>query len=93
MRFPNVEVKRKIGTMVYYYLPKNEIIIIDPGYEGGDIHIYEKIKKINAIQLQKTLEKYLNGDELSNINIIQIKEINDKSLKPEILKTKGNRRE
>lgn len=65
-----LKLKKKIGTMVYYYIPKNEIIIIDPGYEGGDIHIYEKIKKFNAIQLQKTLKGYLNGNELSSMAYI-----------------------
>lgn len=82
MRFPNVKIKRKIGTMTYYWLRKQEIIIIDPGYEFGDIHVFKKIQTTHSDNLPQVLEKYLDGDELDVV--LDVKEIG-KDIKSQIL--------
>ncbi len=72
--------------MTYYYLRKNNVIIIDPGYEGGDIHVYKKIKTLKSMRLPEILEEYLKTEELSNPSFIEIKKIGEESIKSQILK-------
>lgn len=84
MRFPDVNINRKIGKQTYYYLPQVKKIIIDPGYEGGDIHIYQYEKSDSASNLKHTLESLLGNQELELSSNLQVKEIGHE-IKSEIL--------
>lgn len=66
MRFPNIRVNRIIGKKLCYWLPENKMIIIDHGYQGGDVHIYRYFKSINANNLRAFLEDQLNTCDLSS---------------------------
>lgn len=88
MRFPNVKINRKIGIPTLYFSSKYKFLISDPGYEFGDIYLYELKEKRHSDDLYDILEEYLNGEELENFNIIEIKEVKENSIKSEILKTK-----
>ncbi len=86
MRFPNVNVKRKIGMQSCFYSIKYKFLIIDPGYEEGDIYLYELKERRNSGDLRVILEEYLNGDELDNPKVIEIKEFKEKNIKFKVLK-------
>ncbi len=43
---------------------KNKFLILDPGYAGGDIHIYEMKATISADRLEEFLRKELGNEEL-----------------------------
>ena len=88
MRFPNIKVKRIIGKKLCYWLPENNIIIIDHGYQGGDIHIYKHVKSIKADKLKDILADELNNSDLStqsNLDLFEL--IRNEELKPEIFQT------
>lgn len=84
MRFPNIRINRIIGTTMFYYLPKPEIIIIDQGAKEGFIHIYKKIKSVQTDKLTLILEDYLKDEELEVPNILYINEVG-KDIKYQIL--------
>ena len=50
-------------------------IIIDPGYEGGDIHIYQFEKSDKASNLNHTLKSLLGKLELSLVSNLEVREI------------------
>ncbi len=76
MTFPSIKVNRALKKKVVYYLPNEKIIIIDPGYMYGNIHIYEIRETKKAIELRSVLDQYLSNKELSFQNI-EINEIPD----------------
>jgi len=88
MRFPNIKVNRIIGKKLCYWLPENNIIIIDPGYQGGDIHIYKYFKSIKANKLKDILADELNNVDLSiqsNLDLFEL--IRKEELKLEVFQT------
>lgn len=88
MRFPNIKVSRIIGKKLCYWLPENNIIIIDHGYQGGDIHIYKHFKSIKANKLKDILVDELNNADLSmqsNLDLFEL--IRNDELIPEVFQT------
>ena len=88
MRFPNIKVNRIIGKKLCYWLPENNIIIIDHGYEGGDIHVYKHFKSIKANKLKDILADELNNGDLSiqsNLDLFEL--IRNDELKTEVFQT------
>ena len=88
MRFPNIKVNRIIGKKLCYWLPENNIIIIDHGYQGEDIHIYKHFKSIKANKLKDNLVNELNNADLSmqsNLDIFEL--VRNDEFKPEVFQT------
>ncbi len=48
------------AKVYWFQKPKDDrdILIFDPGYHGGDIHIYEHNETMNATRLEEQLKKY-----------------------------------
>ena len=62
MRSPNVKINRP-NHPTYYWLRNKNIVIIDPGYQHGDIHIYQHTKTLPATDLKSFLETTLENTE------------------------------
>ena len=90
MRFPKVEITRRIDkqTLIWVHPPdKEEIIIIDPGHEGGDIHIYKKIGKKKGSELAELLQSMLGTRELDPAgHILDVMDVGDAEKTAELIK-------
>jgi len=87
LRLSYTSIERRIGTTTYFWLPTNEIIIIDPGSEFGKIHIYKKVKDVPCDNLHQILKEYLDNEDLYNPNVLYVNEIG-KDIKSQILQLK-----
>ena len=76
MKFPNVKVNRK-ENLTYYWLRDQNIVLVDPGYREGDIHIYKYSKTIPAKNLRAFLEETLGNSELETSSAIKIHKIGE----------------
>lgn len=76
MRFPNVKVNRK-EYLTYYWLRDQNIVLIDPGYKEGDIHVYKYSKTISATELRDFLEETLGNSELGTGSAIKVHRIGE----------------
>ncbi len=91
MRLSNIDVNRENleGKKIYYWIKQKGIIIIDYGYQNGDIHIYKHIKSVNSRNLRNILQEYLGNEELSVAAYLEIKELIDANeLKSELFNQK-----
>lgn len=91
MRLSNVDVNRENleGKKIYYWIKQKGIIIIDYGYQYGDIHIYKHIKSVNSRDLRNILQEYLGNEDLSVAAYLEIQELIDANeLKSELFNQK-----
>jgi len=73
----NVNRKNVEGKHLYYWLRQAGIIIIDYGYEDGDIHIYKHLESTEAENLKAVLDKYAGNTKINSTSYLEFKELKD----------------
>ena len=65
------------GKHLCYWLRKAKVIIVDYGYEGGDIHVYKHLESVHSENLKDVLDKYAGDNDIASESHLEIKELKD----------------
>ena len=65
------------GKKICYWLKKSNILVIDPGYENGEIHIYEHVISTNSSGLRNIIEEFVGNQDIASTSYLEVMELKD----------------